>query len=147
MKENDNAHSKKKKLRLPEKLGALPVLLLCGVGILLLLTGGGLFGSGGKTSEAADPAAYRVALERELSTLCAEVKGVGRVTVMVTLAEGERTAYSGSKIASVTPPAVLGAAVVCDGGGDPAVKADLTRLLSSLLGIGTNRVTVSQRRP
>ena len=147
MKENDNAHSKKKKLRLPEKLGALPVLLLCGLGILLLLSGGGLFGSGKKTSETTDPAAYRTSLERELSTLCAEVKGVGRVTVMITLAEGERTTYSGSKVSSVTPPAVLGAAVVCDGGGDPAVQADLTRLVSSLLGIGTNRVTVTQRRP
>ena len=147
MKENENARGSEKKIRLKEKLGGLPVLLLCGLGILLLLSGGGLFGSGGKTSEATDPAAYRVALERELSTLCAEVKGVGRVTVMITLAEGERTAYSGSKVSSVTPPAVLGAAVVCDGGGDPGVKAELTRLLSSLLGIGTNRVTVSERRP
>ena len=137
----------KKKRRFFDRFGGLPFLLLAAAGILLLFSGGGLFSSGTKTDAGTDPAAYRVALERELSTLCAEVKGVGRVSVMITLAEGERTTYAGSKVSSVTPPAVLGAAVVCDGGGDPQTKAELIRLLSALLGIGSNRVTVSERRP
>ena len=149
MKENADMPEREKKRRgIAERFGGLPVILLLAAGILLLVSGGGLFGARNqKTDAGTDPAAYRVALERELSTLCAEVKGVGRVSVMITLAEGERTTYAGSKVSSVTPPAVLGAAVVCDGGGDPQTKAELIRLLSALLGIGSNRVTVSERRP
>ena len=148
MKETPNTPGREKKKRgIAERFGGLPVILLLAAGLLLLFSGGGLFGARNETTEPGnDPAAYRLALERELSTLCAEVKGVGRVSVMITLAEGERTAYSGSKVSSVTPPAVLGAAIVCDGGGDPTVKAELTRLVSALLGIGSNRVTVSERR-
>ena len=148
MKENADMPEREKKRRgIAERFGGLPVILLLAAGILLLVSGGGLFGARNqKTDAGTDPAAYRLALERELSTLCAEVKGVGRVSVMITLAEGERTAYSGSKVSSVTPPAVLGAAIVCDGGGDPTVNAELTRLVSALLGIGSNRVTVSERR-
>ena len=140
--QNEKPDEKKKRLRLLERIGGFPVLLLALAGILLLLS----FRSE-KSAAASDPAAYRLALERELASLCAEVRGVGRVTVMVTLKEGERTEYSGSKVASVSPPAVLGAAIVCDGGGDEKIRADLTRLVSALLGIGANRVTVTERRP
>ena len=149
MKENADMPEREKKRRgIAERFGGLPVILLLAAGILLLVSGGGLFGARNqKTDAGTDPAAYRLALERELSTLCAEVKGVGRVSVMITLAEGERTAYSGSKVSSVTPPAVLGAAIVCDGGGDAETRAELTKLVSGLLGIGANRVTVAERRP
>ena len=148
MTERDPKPKEKKKFRLAEKFGGLPVLLLALAGILLLFSGGGLFGVGSKKEEAeTDPTAYRIALENELAALCSEVKGVGRVSVMITLKEGERTEYNGSKVASVSPPAVLGAAIVCDGGGDEKIRADLTRLVSALLGIGANRVTVTERRP
>ena len=149
MKETEETNPRKGKKRgFAERFGGTPVLLLALAGILLLLFGGGLTDLPGKQSAAKEePAAYRLSLERELASLCAEVKGVGRVTVMITLAEGERTTYSGSKVASVTPPAVLGAAIVCDGGGDEKIRADLTRLVSALLGIGANRVTVTERRP
>ena len=144
----EKGKQKNKRFFFVQKIGGFPVLLLALAGILLLLSGNGLFSFQSKKEEAApDPAAYRLSLERELASLCAEVRGVGRVTVMVTLKEGERTAYSGSKVASVSPPAVLGAAIVCDGGGDERIRADLTRLVSALLGIGSNRVTVSERRP
>ena len=146
--QNEKPDEKKKRLRLLERIGGFPVLLLALAGILLLLSGNGLLSfRSEKSAAASDPAAYRLALERELASLCAEVRGVGRVTGMVTLKEGERTEYSGSKVASVSPPAVLGAAIVCDGGGDEKIRADLTRLVSALLGIGANRVTVTERRP
>ena len=148
MTERDPKPKEKKKIRLAEKFGGLPVLLLALAGILLLFSGGGLFGAGSKKEETdSDPTAYRIALENELASLCAEVKGVGRVSVMITLKEGERTDYAGSKVSSVSPPSVLGAAIVCDGGGDEKIRADLTRLVSALLGIGANRVTVTERRP
>ena len=147
MTERDPKPKEKKKIRLAEKCGGLPVLLLALAGILLLFSGGGLFGAGSKKEEAeTDPTAYRIALENELAALCSEVKGVGRVSVMITLKEGERTDYAGSKVSSVSPPSVLGAAIVCDGGGDAETRAELTRLVSGLLGIGSNRVTVAERR-
>lgn len=147
MTERDPKPKEKKKFRLAEKCGGLPVLLLALAGILLLFSGGGLFGAGSKKEEAeTDPTAYRIALENELAALCSEVKGVGRVSVMITLKEGERTDYAGSKVSSVSPPSVLGAAIVCDGGGDAETRAELTRLVSGLLGIGSNRVTVAERR-
>lgn len=147
MTERDPKPKEKKKFRLAEKFGGLPVLLLALAGILLLFSGGGLFGAGSKKEEAeTDPTAYRIALENELAALCSEVKGVGRVSVMITLKEGERTDYAGSKVSSVSPPSVLGAAIVCDGGGDAETRAELTRLVSGLLGIGSNRVTVAERR-
>ena len=147
MTERDPKPKEKKKFRLAEKCGGLPVLLLALAGILLLFSGSGLFGAGSKKEEAeTDPTAYRIALENELAALCSEVKGVGRVSVMITLKEGERTDYAGSKVSSVSPPSVLGAAIVCDGGGDAETRAELTRLVSGLLGIGSNRVTVAERR-
>ena len=147
MTERDPKPKEKKKFRLAEKFGGLPVLLLALAGILLLFSGGGLFGAGSKKEEAeTDPTAYRIALENELAALCSAVKGVGRVSVMITLKEGERTDYAGSKVSSVSPPSVLGAAIVCDGGGNAETRAELTRLVSGLLGIGSNRVTVAERR-
>ena len=147
MTERDPKPKEKKKIRLAEKIGGLPVLLLALAGILLLFSGGGLFGAGSKKEEAdSDPTAYRIALENELAALCSEVKGVGRISVMITLKEGERTDYAGSKVSSVSPPSVLGAAIVCDGGGNAETRAELTRLVSGLLGIGSNRVTVAERR-
>lgn len=149
MTEKEEKPGQKKAKRLfADRIGGLPIILLAAAGILLLLSGSGLFSSHEEKSDAAnDPASYRTMLENELATLCAEVRGVGRVSVMVTLKEGERTTYAGSKVSSVSPPSVLGAAVVCDGGGDAGIQTELTRLVSAVLGIGANRVTVSQRRP
>jgi stage III sporulation protein AG len=65
---------------------------------------------------------------------------------VITLAEGERKEYSGSKLLSTEMPRVEGVAVVCAGGGDPNVRAELTELLTSLLGIGSHRVHISRRK-
>ena len=145
---NARDEKQKEKKKFAGRFGGLPALLLALAGLLLLLSGSGLFGGNTKKDTAAtDPAAYRRSLENELASLCAEVRGVGRVSVMITLKEGERTDYSGSKVASVSPPSVLGAAIVCDGGGNAEIRSELTRLVTGLLGIGSNRVTVTERRP
>jgi hypothetical protein len=38
---------------------------------------------------------------------------------------------------------VIGAAVICQGGEDPATKASIVRLLSAALGLPTNKIEVS----
>lgn len=126
--------------------GRKTVLLLAAVGVLLLILGAGL--TKGKPAEAEiDPTeAYLSSLTASLTSLCSEIEGVGTATVVITLAEGERKEYSGSKLLSTEMPRVEGVAVVCAGGGDPNVRAELTELLTSLLGIGSHRVHISRRK-
>ena len=142
-------------------------LLVGGVvlGALLLL-----FGSGwGEKSAAAESEAviqrseeleeYRTALEKRLEKICDAVDGVGSVEVMVTLECGYRTVYTtdggGDTVTIGTgsnqqalyrttqPPAVAGVAVVCNGGDDAHVQRVLTDLISTALGISSNRVCVA----
>ena len=119
------------------KMGA--ILLL---GVLLLL-----FASGGAERERESTAQstlseYGEVLEERLAALCAEVEGVGQVRVMVTFSSAEQALYEGSTRVGSTPPRVLGVAVLCSGGGDSAVRARLTGMLTALLGIGANRISV-----
>ena len=117
--------------------------------------------SGGQTA-----AEYQSALEARLEELIAQVEGAGEAAVMVTLESGEERIYAldtqtgpsqsqrthvlledGTALEETTcPPAVCGVAVVCDGGGDVRVQAQITALLSALLDLPANRICVAQRR-
>lgn len=144
-------------------------LLVGGVilGVLLLLVGSGSRERGSTEAEAADPLEesvasleiYRQHLEDELKTLCASVAGVSQVEVMVTLGSGHRVVYvtdgkgevetvgTGSAqkpvYRTVQPPLVEGVGIVCRGGDNPHVQRALTDLLSTTLGIATNRVFIT----
>ena len=152
-----------------KKKGNGRLLLLVGgvlLGILLLLLGGGAFE---KTSQveaeadaledAEDLSAYQAKIEKDLEDLCDAVAGVSSVEVMVTLGSGRRIVYatdgegdvitvgSGSSqqalYRTVQPPTVVGVGVVCKGGNDPHVQNRLTDLISTALGITSNRVYVT----
>ena len=113
---------------------------------MCLLLGGlslGGRGEGAKKTDADE--AYRLQLEERLTELLRRVEGVGDPEVMVTLERGEEHRYSGSKLLSSEPPRVLGVAVVCRGGGRDDLRAELTELLSALLGIGKHRIHVSEK--
>lgn len=139
------------------------------VGVLLLLVGGGIGteDSNASTSEsetvtqedAEDLAAYQKRLESELEALCESVAGVGQADVMVTLGSGCRVVYVTDGDGEVTttgtgsaqralyrtlqPPTVVGVGVVCKGGDNAHVQRALTDLISTTLGITTNRVFVT----
>lgn len=138
-------------------------LLILGVlGVLLLVFGGGIEGSDKSTLPdiGEQTEAYRASLEQELASLCEQVAGVGEVTLMLTLEGSEKAVYAQDSKQNGTVdyvissgqglllyreyPAVTGVAVVCTGGGDPAVQRELTDLLSALLGIGTNRIAITK---
>ena len=140
--------------------GAL--ILLAAAGVLLLLLGGGQAGTArnaGEDEDAARSEEYRQMLTQEMTALCGRVKGVGSVQLVITLAGGEEAVYATDSGADGRTdyvlaggeglllyrknPAVLGVGVVCTGGGDPAVQAELTALLSAALGIGSNRIHIS----
>ncbi|MBQ9777531.1 MAG: hypothetical protein IJW22_01275 [Clostridia bacterium] len=156
-------------LRFFRAKGKLP-LLVCGavLGVLLLVVGAS--GSEKSTQGAessfeqqsfAELERYKAELERELETLCASVAGVSQVEVMVTLSRGARVLYATdadgdpAKVGTgsaqeplyrtVEPPAIAGIGVVCRGGGDPNVAATLCELLSTSLGISSNRVFIAAK--
>ena len=47
-------------------------------------------------------------------------------------------------IETVYAPEVLGVAVVCTGGDDPTVQADITALVQALTDVGTHHITVAK---
>ncbi len=87
-------------------------------------------------------AAYKAELEQELSEICSSVSGVGKCRVSVSFSRGEESSYKGSQLVVTSPPKVLGVAVVCRGGDNDRVKAELTALLSALFDIPANRVAI-----
>lgn len=136
----------------------LAALFLLG---LFLLLCSGLPHADTKSEEEMLPSAeaYRAALREEITRLCQEVTGVGKVTVLVNLSEGYSYVYardtdgdcvsvgSGSGreavLERVLPPSISGIGIVCDGGDNPDVKARLTALVSAALGIGTNKIYIT----
>lgn len=142
-------------------------LLLGGVlaGIFLIVAGGML-----GTSESGSAAtlyeedleqllSYEAQLEKEIGKLCGEVAGVGQVDVMLRLQGGTRVLYAtdekgkpasvGSGSAeqplhsTILLPEIAGVAIVCRGGDSPHIQKTLTDLVSTALGIPTNRVAVT----
>ena len=65
--------------------------------------------------------------EAQLSELCSSIDGVGRCRVALTFGEGEE---------------VYAVAVLCDGAENAKVRSKVCELISSLYGIGYNRISV-----
>ena len=94
------------------------VILLVGLLLLVLSLSGAFM----EKSEAEKPTD-----EEMLTELCGSVDGVGRCRVAVIYdSEGNASAV----------------AVVCDGAENTAVRAQLTDMLTTLLGIGSNRISI-----
>ena len=89
--------------------------------ILVLLFALLFFGEGGNGENPASDNA-----EARLEELCSGIEDVGQCRVMVTYKNGE----------------VFAVAVICEGAEDPVVKQRICDLISSIYGIGYNRVTV-----
>ena len=134
------------------------LLLIAALGGLLLL-----FGSQENQRVGEDYARlreeYRKETEERVTKLCSEVKGVGRVSVLLTLQAGEEYVYakdesatggtdyvtgqSGGLLLYRRTPRVLGVAVVCDGGGSESVANELRALLHAALDVPYSRISIS----
>ena len=136
--------------------------LICGIFLILL-------GSSMQESEQYTPStpvqdldalqSYQQELEKEIAALCDEVSGIGQTDVMIHLKGGTRVLYatdekgkpvlvgSGSSEqalpSTVLAPEIAGVGVVCRGGNSPAAQQKLISLISTTLGIPTNRVSVT----
>ena len=101
---------------------------------------------------------------RELEQILSHVKGAGKVRVMLTRAQGERTIYQTNRsgdgssmdtvvitgsdrtqqglVRQIDPPVYLGAVIVCQGGDDPAVRLAIVDAVSDATGLGADKISV-----
>lgn len=103
-----------------------------------------------------------IAMAEQLEQILTQIKGVGKVEVMLTLEEGERTLYqsddSGNSndtviitdeeraqsalISQVLPEKYRGAIVVCQGADSAAVRLCVIEAVAKVTGLGTDRISV-----
>lgn len=107
---------------------------------------------------------------QSLTQILGQIRGVGRVKVMLTVAEGEKTLYQSDEdvtngessssvrqetiilsdanrnqqalISQILAPKYLGAVIVCQGADDPAVKWAVVEAVSKATGLGADRISV-----
>jgi stage III sporulation protein AG len=114
---------------------AVKIIVAIGFALILLILFSELFsfgsGSSGtaQVSAAVDADTYARQLETQLVAIVGEIRGVGRVRVMVTLEDLDERK-------------VRGVAVVCEGGEDVFVKQKVVETVSKVLGISTAKVSV-----
>lgn len=141
-------------------------LLVALVGAVLLL-----IPSGEKPAETAAPEEgqqFRLEeLEKRLEQALGQIEGAGEVHAVLTLKSGSRQVLAqavdrdgngGSSFAPVTvgrgagsqevvplqtlAPEYQGALIVCQGGGDPAVRLNILQAVSALTGLGADKISI-----
>ncbi len=138
-----------------------PILVLV-VGILLMC-----LPSGSKQKEATPQQVQSTQpdtgdLAARLEQILSQIKGVGKVKVLLTQAAGEEFRYqydeSGDRkdtviitdgnreqspvISQVLPPKYLGAVIVCQGAESPAVRLAVVEAVSRVTGLGADAISV-----
>lgn len=142
------------------------LVLLIGVILMLIPTG-----KKQQTQQvpAPEPTVPVTDLQEELQNILAQVQGAGKVRVLLSVSKGETTVYqtdsdvSGGEngvcrvdtviitgtdrgqsglIQHIDPPLYLGALVVCQGADSPSVRLAITNAVSSITGLGADKITV-----
>lgn len=102
-------------LKKQDKRIYIPIVIVIALLLILLL-----FDSGEKAEPIVDTT------EAEMEALCSKIEGVGECEVMITYRDGE----------------VFAVAVICDGAEQPKVREKIFDLITSIYGIGYNRVSI-----
>lgn len=143
-------------------------ILVVAIGIFLMLLPGKSDPEAPSVTSQPEAAA-ELSVSEELTQILTQIQGVGKVRVMITEATGAETIYqtdldrtessdsgtyredtvviSGNNsdtglVKTITPPTYLGAIIVCQGGGDPAIRLAVSQAVSAVTGISTDRITV-----
>ena len=143
------------------------VLIIIIAGIFLML----LPGTTDKTESKAETTISEVqTMEERLTEVLSQIRGAGKVQVMLTESSGAETIYKSDEsisvsgdnttskkdtvtvtdenraqnglITQVNPPKYLGALIVCKGADDPKVRLAIMNAVSSLTGLKTDRITI-----
>ena len=149
----------KKLLMYINKYRFVIVIVLAGVVLMLIPTGNEEV----VTLKKEEIVTEELTLEKQLSLLLSEMDGAGKVQVMLSVATGTNTVYdkdiSGSDrqetvivtdadrtqnglIQRVDPPVYLGAIVLCQGADSPGVCLMIVQAVSSITGLGADRISV-----
>ncbi|MBQ7376295.1 MAG: hypothetical protein IJW52_05380 [Clostridia bacterium] len=153
-----------------QKKKTLLLLLLALLGILLmLLSRCGEDKAGAQTQNepsALDPALYAEQIEEKVEALCNKIDGVSSAHAVVTLKGGYRAIYatdaqygssvnksetvligSGSSekalLIGYENPEIAGIGIVCSGGDDAYVRAEIISMISAAFDLGSNKIFVS----
>ena len=106
-------------------------------------------------------------LRQELDQILSQIRGAGKVKVLLTELTGSQTVYQTDQdrrgedssniktviitdkdrnqnglVHRVDPPVYLGAVIVCQGGDSAAVKLAIVEAVASVTGLSTDRITV-----
>ncbi len=100
----------------------------------------------------------RESLGEELNAILSQIKGVGKVQVLLTVDTGSNTVYQtdgedtvivtdGNRVQNglvqrVESPAYRGAVVVCQGADSPMVRLSIVEAVSSVTGLSSDKITV-----
>ena len=141
------------------------VLLVVLAGLFLMALPDGRKGAA-EPEEPAPQTETRQDLQAELEEILGKIQGAGKVQVLLSQREGERTVYqtdedskdSGLRsdtvllngadrsqtglVRQVNPPTYLGAVIVCQGADSAAVRLAIAQAVSSVTGLATNKITV-----
>ena len=135
------------------------IVVLIGVLLMMLPTGGS------QTEEKVTEmqTTQERSMETRLTEILTQIRGAGKVSVMLTVAAGEETVFqedqgsTGQKdtvtvtdkdrnqsglVVQILPPRYLGAVVVCQGAEDPTVRLAIAEAVSSLTGLGMDKISI-----
>ena len=110
-----------------DRKSVLSIAVIIALGLILIFIGGN------ESNEASDDT---VGIEDRLSAACSAIAGVGDCSVLVYYGAGEGEGEG--QIESVI--------VICDGVDSSEVRLKLTKMLSSFLGIGSNRIRIERKK-
>ena len=138
-----------------KKIWYVPVAILCGIALMLTNTTSkeSVAVSNGDQADA-----YVANMEQCVEEMLGNVEGARDSVVTITLADNGRREYvrengdvlvvtdelgnQSAVIASENVPAIAGVTVACSGAGSVSVRDNIIQSVSTLLGIGTNKVCV-----
>ena len=139
------------------------VLIVIAVGLVLML----LPGTSGTESEPTQQILETAPdIETELARILSKINGVGKVEVMLTMAQGQETCYQTDQrgedystviisdsdrnelglVRQVNPPVYQGAIVVCQGGDEPSVRLAIVESVAKVTGLGADRISVMKMK-
>lgn len=147
------------------------VVIVLAVGIVLML-----LPTGTKKRDASIPAEPVLEKQRldvteeQLEEVLSQIKGAGKVEVLLTYAAGERTVFHANErstssensqtqeletvlitdsnrteealVAQILAPEYLGAVIVCQGAENPSVRLAVSEAVGKATGLGTDRISV-----
>lgn len=134
--------------KLTERDSVRRVILAAGfLGIALIFLSN--FFSCGKQAERAETASandYAAHTEQELESFLAQLEGVGKTRVMLTMDNGVESVYleNGSTKTKEIAPRIRGVLVLCQGGGDPVTAARVSEAVTKALDISSAKVCIAK---